>query len=251
MPERPADARIQFAKVRAEPAYRRVAAQIAGRIHDRSLSDGDPLPTELELAGQFEVTRSTVREALRELESQGLLERRRGSKRMIVTRPSHVTMITQMSNALALHDVTVREVWEALTILRPAIAELAARRHDATHLAQLDAAQAAFTASESTADAVSAVSEFFDVLDTAAGNRALMLAQRPLLPLLVSSLMLMLDSVPQSRQRIALAQRRLRAAVAARDAQTAGEWMAKHVRDFRRGFEIAGIDLDTRVARSG
>ncbi|MFT3906138.1 MAG: GntR family transcriptional regulator [Steroidobacteraceae bacterium] len=241
---------MQFERIRVEPAYRRVAAQIAARIHDRSLNEGDALATELELAAQFEVTRSTLREALRELESQGLLERRRGTKRMVVTRPSAVTLVTQLSNALALHDVTVQEVWEALTILQPPIAERAARRYNAAQLAQIDAAVAAFAASGNTAQAIAAVSSFFDALDTAAGNRALMLAQRPLLPLLESSLTLMMDRVPQARSRIALAQRRLRAAIVQGDAVTAREWMAKHIRDFRRGFEVAGIDLSTGVARN-
>jgi len=47
------------------------------RILDRSLQDGDRLPSEAELARQFGVNRSTVREAVRELQGNGLLGRRR------------------------------------------------------------------------------------------------------------------------------------------------------------------------------
>ena len=37
------------------------------------------------------------------------------------------------------------------------------------------------------------------------------------------------------------------AAIRAQDAAQAEDWMSKHIRDFRRGFEIAGIGLERRV----
>ncbi|TLY89578.1 MAG: winged helix-turn-helix transcriptional regulator, partial [Gammaproteobacteria bacterium] len=52
-----------------EPAYRKVAAAIGARVLSRALREGERLPSETELARQFGVNRSTVREALRELES--------------------------------------------------------------------------------------------------------------------------------------------------------------------------------------
>ena len=57
----------QFAPIRTEPAYRKVADALLARITDRSLSPGERLPAETELARQFGVNRSTVREAMREL----------------------------------------------------------------------------------------------------------------------------------------------------------------------------------------
>ena len=38
-------------------------------------------------------------------------------------------------------------------------------------------------------------------------------------------------------------------AVAAEDAETAAAWMTRHVRDFRRGYEVAGIPLSSEVGR--
>ncbi|MBV8854374.1 MAG: winged helix-turn-helix transcriptional regulator [Sinobacteraceae bacterium] len=71
---------LPFEQIRMEPAYRKVAAAIEQRILDRSLREGERLPPELELARQFGVNRSTVREALRELESNGLVMRKSGSR---------------------------------------------------------------------------------------------------------------------------------------------------------------------------
>lgn len=232
-----------------EPTYRRVATAIEARIVDRSLRDGDALPTETSLASQFGVNRSTVREALRELESNGLVERRRGTKRMVVARPATAAVADRVSRTLMLHDVTAREVWETLTILEPSAAEGAARHRDAASLARIRAAAAHFAADNADSRlAVAAVAEFFRSVVAAGGNRAVALAQEPLVLLLQSALAAMIDRVPQARARIATAQRRILAAIEERDVEAARAWMTKHVRDFRRGFEIAGIDLDTPVA---
>src|SRR5437868_8678544 len=113
----------EFEQIRIEPAYRKVSAALLERIVNRSLAPGDRLPAETELARQFGVNRSTVREALRELEIGGLLGRQRGSKLMIVTLPQHQVVAGGVTRALALHDVTFVEVWDALKILEPPLAE--------------------------------------------------------------------------------------------------------------------------------
>ena len=236
-----------FAPLRLTPGYRRVAESIAARIRDRSLPTGEPLPTEVELAAQLGVTRSTLREALRELESQGLLARRRGTKRMVVSRPDTASVVAQVSHALAMHDVTVAEVCDALLLLEPPLAELAAAGASGPRLRAIEAAAGAFRDSADTQSALQAVTAFFEAVDAATGNRALQMAQRPLLPLLQGSLRLVIDRVPQARARIALAQRRLAAAITARDSHAARDWMAKHIRDLRRGFAVAGIALGTAV----
>src|SRR6187402_1706060 len=129
-----------FAPIRVEPAYRKVAAALLERITDRSINAGERLPGEIELARQFGVHRGTVREALRELESNGVLKRERGSKLMMVTRPARVDVAAGVSRALALHDVSYHDIWEALTALEPPIAAAAARRRTGADIKRLEAA---------------------------------------------------------------------------------------------------------------
>lgn len=239
---------IVFQTLTHQPAYRKVAVAIAERIVDRQISQGAALPPELELATQFSVNRSTVREALRELESRGLVARSKGTKRMVVARPATADVATHVSNALALHDVTVAEVIETLMILEPAIAETAARARSDTDLELLRTAAERFRSSEGeTLNAIGHVVSFFSLLGVATGNHVLVISQEPLLQLLKSSLRIMLKRTPRWHARIATAQSRIVAAVAARDPAEARLWMGKHISDFRRGFEIANIELQHRV----
>jgi len=239
---------VEFAPLNLEPSYRKVAARIGERILARELREGERLPSETELARQFGVNRSTVREALRELESRGLVQRRPGSKLMSVSRPHHEAVAAGVSHALLLHDVTVRNVWEALTILEPPLAEAAARNRSASDLECITAAADAFGAQHASASqAVHSTAEFFRCIGRATHNPVLGLAQEPLLQLLEPSLGVMIDKVPQARARIATAQRRLAEALAARAPEAAHQWMARHIRDFRKGYELAGIDLELRV----
>jgi len=239
-----------FDPIKVEPAYRKVATALLDRITARTINAGERLPPEMELARQFGVHRGTVREALRELESNGMLKRERGSKLMMVTRPARGTVAAGVSRALALHDVTYHDVWEALTALEPPIAAAAARQRKPADLASLQKLIARLPNNDNNDDTssdVAQVADFFHAVGEATHNRVFMLAHEPMVQLLVPSLGAMIDKVPQARARIADAQKKLVAAIRERDAADAGEWMAKHIRDFRRGFEIAGIKLEQRV----
>lgn len=230
------------------PGYRRVASEIAARILDRTLKVGEPLPSELELATQFGVNRSMIREALRELESADLIARRRGTKRMVVVRPAARQVAGRLRQALALNDVTVREVWEMLEVIEPPAAQAAAAARTAPALARIESAVAAYAADHREARAaVDGVAEFFRAVAAASGNRVLPLMQEPLLQLLEAALRVMIDAAPPARERIAFAQQRILEAIRAGDGELARSWMGKHVRDFRRGFEVCGIELDTPV----
>jgi len=237
-----------FHPVGYAPAYLRVSEVIRGRILRRELQEGEALPTETELARQFEVNRSTVREALRKLESNGLLGRRRGGKRLYVTRPTRESVGGGLSQALALHRARVVDVWEALQAVQPGIAAAAAERRSAQALAALESAARRFAEGTSGRDeAVNQVAAYFDALAEAGANPVFSLLNEPMLRLLRPSLAVIIDRVPQARGRIEAAQSAIVAAVRARDAKTAAEWMTRHVRDFRRGYEVAGIPLSTEV----
>jgi len=229
-----------FEPIRVEPAYRKVAAALLDRITARTLNPGERLPPEMELARQFGVHRGTVREALRELETNGVLKRERGSKLMMVTRPARRTVAAGVTRALTLHDVSYHDVWEALTALEPPIAAAAARRRKPEDLERIEAIASAEVDVAQTGD-------FFRAVGEATHNGVFMLAHEPLVQMLEPSLATLISKVPQAASRVGLAQKRILAAIRDEDAAQAEDWMAKHIRDFRRGFEVAGIGLERRV----
>jgi DNA-binding FadR family transcriptional regulator len=221
------------------PAYRQIANVIEQRIVGRSLRTGDPLPSETDLARQFGVNRSTIREAIRELETQGLLGRGRGEKRLRVTRPEPRHISSGVSRALALHDVTFRELWEAMMAIEPAAAQYAAARRTGAQLQVLVRTSARFRRDAAdTAAAVAAVVDFFTAVAAASGNQVLALSQAPLNLLLAPTLTQLIDRLPQARTRIREAQSRITSAIKLRHSELARTWMEKHIRDFKRGFEL-------------
>jgi GntR family transcriptional regulator, transcriptional repressor for pyruvate dehydrogenase complex len=235
-----AEAIAEFEPLDDHPAYRQIANVIERRIVDRVLRTGDALPSETDLARQFGVNRSTVREAIRELETHGLLGRGRGEKRLRVTRPEPGRVSIGVSRALALHDVTYVELWEAMMAIEPAAAEYAAARRTAAQLQALVRTSARFAhAVGDTGEAVSAVVDFFTTVAAASGNQVLALSQAPVNLLLEPSLSEIIDRLPQASERILEAQRRITAAIKAKHSEMARTWMEKHIRDFKRGYELA------------
>jgi GntR family transcriptional repressor for pyruvate dehydrogenase complex len=232
-----------FAPLDDHPAYRQIANVIEQRIVGRSLRTGDPLPSEMDLARQFGVNRSTIREAIRELETHGLLGRVRGEKRLRVTRPEPLRVSSGVSRALALHDVTFLELWEAMMAIEPVAAQYAASRRTAAQLQALVRAGARFKREVAdTAAAVSAVVDFFTAVAAASGNRVLAISQAPVNLLLAPALTRMIDRVPQARARIHDAQGNITEAIKLRRSEQARTWMEKHIRDFKRGHELESIE---------
>jgi DNA-binding FadR family transcriptional regulator len=237
-----------FEPVEREPAYTRVSAAIEAKILSRVLKGGDPLPAEMDLAQQFRVHRSTVREALRQLESAGLIMRPPGAKRMVVSRPHADKIASGMRQALVLHEVSFVDVWEAMMVIEPEVAALAATRRTQADIDALTQIHQAFTAATESGLAVDLVGDFFVLLGACSRNHVLVLAKHSLAQVLAPSLALMIDRVPQARSRIIGAQQKIIAALQNRDSDEARKWMAKHVRDFKRGYEVAGIPPDAVVS---
>lgn len=109
------------------PVKARVIDRIRGLIQRRSLRPGDRLPTERELAGEFEVSRPTVRSALQSLSAMGIVRSRKGAGTFIQGGPP--TLGGEPLRLLAdLHDFTSEEMFEARGALEVAGAGLAATR---------------------------------------------------------------------------------------------------------------------------
>jgi DNA-binding GntR family transcriptional regulator len=66
------------------PRYRRIAAQVIAAIESGEYPPGSQLPSEAQLADQFQVSRNTIRSALGELDGRGLIEVVHGKGRIVL-----------------------------------------------------------------------------------------------------------------------------------------------------------------------
>ncbi|MFW5692903.1 MAG: GntR family transcriptional regulator, partial [Thermoguttaceae bacterium] len=69
------------------PKYRRVYEHLRERIDQGMYQAGQRVPSEAQLVRRFDVSRTTVIRALRDLESAGMLQRRRGAGSFVAERP--------------------------------------------------------------------------------------------------------------------------------------------------------------------
>jgi len=108
-----------------------VAADLREQIIEGVLKEGDPLPPEDQLMEHARVARTTVREALRILESEGLLVVRRGARGGARIRTPSVSNVARyIGLVLQCEGATLRDVYDARLMLEAPAAGLLARADD-------------------------------------------------------------------------------------------------------------------------
>ena len=122
---------------------RRISDQIRNMLKqailDGEYRPGDKLPPETELALLYNVSKVSAREALRELETEGLIEKRRGVfGGSFVSEPGSERMVAAVNNAFQFGGLTVDSLAEFRAILEPGLAELAAQRRTEDDLAAME-----------------------------------------------------------------------------------------------------------------
>lgn len=239
---------LNFKPLRQERAYQAVAQAIEAKIMGGQWALGSALPGEVALAEAFGVNRSTVREAIRVLEQEGLLMRS-SRKQLVVNAPGNTHVASRMTAAMILQEVTFLELWEAMMLTEPAAARAAATRASDTDLAEIE--QAHINSSLALDDSKVQVvwdMRFLDAIAQASHNRVLQLCRAPLGPLFYPSFLPVLER-PVGRKRLVQAQAEILKLLKAHDAEGAFDWMRRHIEDFRRGYEAVGMDVGAPVAR--
>ncbi|QEI05197.1 FadR family transcriptional regulator [Pigmentiphaga aceris] len=230
------------------PAYKLVADAIERLILQGSLKTGDVLPAETALAAQFGVNRSTVREGIRSLEQNGLV-RREGGKKLFASRPRHADTAAQVSRAMLLHDVTFLNLWETIAALEPVAAALATERATEQEIAALEDNLARTQRSLTNRESLTELDiEFHHLVAVAAHNPALLLSREPLSHLFYPAFYQVMDRL-NARERLLSAHTHIVQSIRNRDMQQARIWMDKHIVDFRRGYELADLDIHALVDR--
>lgn len=238
---------LKIEKLKIPPAYEMVSNKLRDHILVGALKPGDPLPSETELATSFGVNRSTVREGIRQLESDGLV-RREGRKRLIVTIPHLADLSPRTSRALLMREVTFVELWSVCRALEPLSARLAAENITESQLAgiktNLELTAAAAERGESTGILDL---EFHTLLAEAAHNHALLLSREPVGLLLYPAFQQVEAQLPQAPGRLVKAHSEMVRALERRDPGHAEHWAALHIEDLKRGWLMANLALDKQI----
>jgi len=228
-------------------AYEQVSAEVERQIVEGTLRPGDQLPGEVEMAEMFGVNRSTVREGIRRLESEGLV-RRASPRRLVVSLPRSKDLASRHTRALKLMEITFRELWQVAVATEPLAAELAARSATEEDVARLDENQRRMAHVVETGESPVELDTAFHILVAdCTRNRVLKLAHEPIAFLLFPGLEALIPHLPQAPGRQLVAHQKVIDAIRLGDADTARDWMHRHLVDFRRGYEIANLPLDAPI----
>jgi GntR family transcriptional repressor for pyruvate dehydrogenase complex len=233
--DRPAGASTRTPSV---PVYVTVAGQVRTQILDGTYPGGTRLPTEVEMGRQLGVARTTVREALRLLASEGLVATTRGATGgTVVLELDHrhvMNMLEQnMRFLVSSQGCSEHEMDEVRELLEVSAAWLAASRRSPIDMQRLWAtipeidADAPLTPIERQADP-----GFHRELFEATGNRLLHLFAQPVSEIIYSFFHSEEQTVDYYRQ-ISHDHRLIAKAIEARDPTAAQNAMAEHLRNIR------------------
>lgn len=132
--------RLGFAPIRRQRCYEQIYDRIIEAVTCGTIGPGDRLPAERELAKAFEVSRQGVREAIRALESSGIVEIRLGTRGGAFIRNADLRLVTQAMTTLAsLGAFSPDSLQEARTHLTGTILRLACERRTAEDLRAIEA----------------------------------------------------------------------------------------------------------------
>ncbi|MGY4649131.1 FadR/GntR family transcriptional regulator [Mycobacterium sp. URHB0021] len=139
-----ASAMSASAPVRSPKTAELVAGTLRRMVVDGQLKDGDFLPNEAELMAHFGVSRPTLREAVRVLESERLVEVRRGSRTGARVRVPGPEIVARPAGLLLeLSGATIADLMTARSGIEPMAARLLAESGTPASFDELDALLAA------------------------------------------------------------------------------------------------------------
>ncbi len=230
------------------PIFRQVALALQQKILVGELQPGERLPVETVLASDNSIHRSTVREAIRSLEQLGLVRREPGKRKLFVSAPDTQELSRRLITPMVMNGVTFEEIWEAISALDPAAAEAAARRRTLDDLKALEDNIAQTRAALGDPDKLVRLDiEFHELIAIAAGNRVIQALRLPISDLFYPSFQAVMSGLNAS-ERLLTAHEKILQAIKWGDADEAREWMAKHLNDFRKGYELASLDMSDPAA---
>jgi len=222
--------------------------QIQALITSRGMLPGDRLPSERELVHQLEISRTSVREALRMLEIMGLVQVKPGRGAFIKDLDGDLGI--PLATWIAGHQETLRNYFEVRMILEPASAALAALRANREDIRRLTKKLNDFRICLEHEDLVGIIQAdiaFHNLIGKATKNKTLQLFTNTISRLLVDSWKASLRTEGRPRKTVREHQEILDAIIN-RDAPEARRNMEKHLEYGLENLKKLGLENSTPVA---
>jgi|WetSurMetagenome_2_1015567.scaffolds.fasta_scaffold233846_2 GntR family transcriptional regulator, transcriptional repressor for pyruvate dehydrogenase complex len=129
----------KFSSLKTKRLPDQIADQIKENIYSGVFRPGDKLPSERELAGQFDSGRTVVREALRELEQSGLIVMKQGSfGGAFVKNIDATVMMRSITDMVKIGTVKLWELTQARISVEKSVLELAIPNIEVNELSLLE-----------------------------------------------------------------------------------------------------------------
>lgn len=175
-----------FAPAKPRRTFEEIINQIKVLLETGVLKQGDKLPSERELAMQFEVSRNTVREALRTLEISGYVTLKRGAGGgAFVVETDPQALNGYLSGALKLTDFSIDDLTTAMRAFSIMLIDLSATTiGEADIRAMEDNLRQARAIVDSPAERSRVLVQFYRLLAEATGNKILVAMSEVLVELL-------------------------------------------------------------------
>lgn len=228
-----------------KPLAEQVADQIAARIADEPLEPGTKLPNEFEMAQQLQVGRGTIREAIKLLASQNIVEIRRGNGTFVSENPG----LTEDPLGLKfIHDryQLAADLCDVRMMIEPETAALAATNASDEEIAEIEAqCRAVEERYEHKGDHVEADRAFHAAIAKASGNSVI----PNLSPVIQTGISLLIDVTKQRLKEETLrTHRAILDAIKAHQPEAAREAMREHLRYNRERVEQLAQNKDEAVS---
>jgi GntR family transcriptional repressor for pyruvate dehydrogenase complex len=219
-----------FSPAEPQRAFDIIATHLRDRLKSGELRPGDRLPAERELGEHFQVSRNTLREAVRMLEVTGLVEVRRGTAGGVFVADANPAMFTRaISDLMTLSPIDLSDLLEVRLWLGTTIARVACERGSEADFdlltANINEAQRLGEAGDwETRSEVN--HEFLNLLAVACHNPILLIVQQAITDVIRE----FVSTVGPTRDtRLLSSKRKLVKALRLRDADAAAAQMEAHI----------------------
>lgn len=206
------------------------------KILTGAIRPGQLLPSERSLGDDYGLSRSSVREAIREIEAEGLVEVNRGrfgGCRVIVPRRDRLVHLVDIF--VRANGVSLSAILDCRSAIEPMLARLAVRNMTETAMGGIEALHEKFIASAGDIKVYRQTNyDWHLAIARVSGNEPLLALIEPVLSIASSSTEYEKVTTPENRQRAISAHQDVMSALRARDAEGAALAMEAHLTSYSR-----------------